>query len=141
MLPMAIEPGDSYFTDVLSAVLVFALGLAAVVAPITATALASVDVAHAGIASGFNNSVSRIGQIGAVAALPLVAGLSGSDFQNTDALEPAFSTAMAAAAALAASGGVVALFTIRRDALEDSTGSSSARRRTPARPRTTPARS
>jgi len=139
LLMTTIEPGDSYVTGVLPAMLVFGLGLAAVVAPVTATALASVDAAHAGVASGFNNSVSRIGQVGAVAALPLVAGLSGSDFQNADALEPAFSTAMMAAAALAASGGVVALFTIRRDALEEPSKSPSASRRTRARPRTTPA--
>jgi EmrB/QacA subfamily drug resistance transporter len=139
MLLMAtIEPGDSYVTGVLPAVLVFGLGLATVVAPVTATALASVDAAHAGVASGFNNSVSRIGQIGAVAALPLVAGLSGSDFQNADALEPAFPTAMIAAAALAASGGVVAVFTIRRDALEESPETESTSRRRRARPRTTP---
>jgi EmrB/QacA subfamily drug resistance transporter len=123
MLLMAtIGPGDSYLTSVLPAVLVFGLGLAAVVAPVTATALAAVDGAHAGIASGVNNAVSRIGQIAAVAVLPLVAGLSGSDFQNADALESAFPVAMVAAAVLSASGGVVALLTIRRDALEERPG-------------------
>jgi predicted MFS family arabinose efflux permease len=75
MLLMAtIGPGDSYRTSVLPAVLVFGLGLATVVAPVTATALAAVDGAHAGIASGVNNAMSRIGQIAAVAVLPLVAG-------------------------------------------------------------------
>jgi EmrB/QacA subfamily drug resistance transporter len=120
MLVMAtIGPGDSYRTSVLPAVLVFGLGLATVVAPVTATALAAVDGAHAGIASGVNNAMSRIGQIAAVAVLPLVAGLSGSDFKDADALESAFPVAMVAAAALSACGGVVALLTIRRDALEE----------------------
>src|SRR4029079_9049343 len=99
LLMTTIEPGDSYVTGVLPAMVVFGLGLAAVVAPVTATALASVDAAHAGVASGFNNSVSRIGQVGAVAALPLVAGLSGSDFPNPAAREPGLAPAMMSGAA------------------------------------------
>jgi EmrB/QacA subfamily drug resistance transporter len=122
LLMRRIEPGDSYVAAVLPAVLVFGLGLAAVVAPVTATALAAVDAGHAGIASGVNNAVSRVGQLIAVAVLPLVAGLSGSDFQDADALEAAFPVAMLAAAALSASGGVIALLTIRRDALEERPG-------------------
>jgi hypothetical protein len=48
----------SYLTEVLPAVVVFALGLAAVVAPLTATVLATADVQHAGVASGVNNAVA-----------------------------------------------------------------------------------
>ena len=44
---------------------------------------------------------------------------SGSDFQDADALGSAFPTAMVAAALLSASGGVVALLTIRQDALDE----------------------
>ena len=42
----------SYLTDVLPAVVVFALGLSAVVAPLTATVLATADVRHAGSPAG-----------------------------------------------------------------------------------------
>src|SRR5262249_1333808 len=42
----------SYLTEVLPAAVVFALGLAGVVAPLTATVLATADVRHAGVASG-----------------------------------------------------------------------------------------
>jgi hypothetical protein len=37
---------------------------------------------HSGIASAVNNAVSRLGQMIAVAALPLAAGLSGAAFEN-----------------------------------------------------------
>ena len=50
----------TYVTDVLPGVVVLGLGLSATVAPLTATALASVEDRHAGIASGVNNAVARI---------------------------------------------------------------------------------
>jgi predicted MFS family arabinose efflux permease len=57
MLLMArIEPGDAYVSSVLPAVIVFGLGLAGVVAPVTATVLAAVDERHAEVASGVNNA-------------------------------------------------------------------------------------
>jgi EmrB/QacA subfamily drug resistance transporter len=112
-----IEAGDSFLVSVLPAVLVFGLGLSALVAPVTATALASVDRAHAGIASGVNNAVARVAGLVAVAVLPVLAGLSGSDFQEPTALERGFPIAMIACAALAVAGGLVAGLTIRRDVL------------------------
>ena len=72
-----IEPGDSYVTGVLPAVVIFGAGLTLVVAPVTATVLAAADARHSGIASGVNNAVSRVGGLLAVAVLPLVAGITG----------------------------------------------------------------
>ena len=50
----------------------FSLGLAILVAPITATALSSAPAAYTGIASGLNSTVSRLGNLLAVAALGLI---------------------------------------------------------------------
>ena len=68
-----------YVTEVLPGVLVFGLGLSATVAPLTATALNSVEQRHAGIASGINNGVSRMAGLLAIAVLgALISGQFGS---------------------------------------------------------------
>ncbi len=58
-----------YATVILPAVLVFGLGLAATVAPLTATVLGSVPTGHSGLASGTNNAVARIAGLLAIAAV------------------------------------------------------------------------
>ena len=115
-----IERGDSYLTAVLPAVIVFGLGLSAVLAPVTATALAAAGERYAGVASGLDNAVSRFAGVVAVAALPVVGGLSGRDFEEPEALAAGFPRAMVAAAACSALGGVVGALTIPRDALDRS---------------------
>jgi hypothetical protein len=55
-----IGPGDSYWSGVLPAVIVFGLGLTLVVAPVTATVMAAADERHSGIASGINTAASRL---------------------------------------------------------------------------------
>ena len=82
LLMAQIHPGDRYLPAVLPSLIVFGVGLAALITPITATVLASVDSRHSGIASAVNNALSRLGQMIAVAALPLAAGLSGSAFED-----------------------------------------------------------
>ena len=113
-----IDPGDSYVTGILPGVVVFGLGLSLVVAPVTITVLAAADPRQAGIASGVNNAVARTAGLLAVAVLPLIAGLSGSDYQDPGAIADAFQIGMRAAAVLAAVGGVLAFATIRSDVLE-----------------------
>lgn len=117
LLLTRIDPGESYLSAVLPAVIVFGLGLVLVVAPVTATVLAAADERNAGIASGINNAVSRVGGLLAVAVLPLVAGLSGDAFYDPDAMTDGFRTAMVVCAALAALGGVFAWLTISSDVL------------------------
>ncbi len=134
-LPMAVGPllcalgvagmtrigqGASYIGDVLPPVIVFALGLAVTVAPLTATALAAAPVQHAGLASGVNNAVARVAGLLAVAALPLVAGLSGEAYHDPNLLEPAYRTAMWFCTSLLTAGGVLAAVLVRPPALRPS---------------------
>jgi hypothetical protein len=113
-----IDIGDSYTGAILPAVIVFGLGLSLVVAPVTITVLAAADPRQAGIASGVNNAVARTAGLMAVAVLPLVAGLSGGDYRDPNAIADGFEIGMRVAAVLAAAGGVLAFVTIRADVLE-----------------------
>ena len=72
LLMLRIGAGADYVAEVLPAVLVFGLGLAATVAPLTATVLDSVEERHVGIASGVNNGVSRVAGLLAIAVLGAV---------------------------------------------------------------------
>ena len=117
LLMTQIDRGDLYVTSVLPSVLVYGLGLALVVAPVTATVLAAADDRHSGVASGVNNAVARVAGLIAVAVLPLVAGLSGPDFLDPDAMAKGFGVAMVATAALAVAGGLLAWFTIDAEVL------------------------
>ena len=71
-LMLRINAHLDYATDLLPALLVFSLGLAATVAPLTATVLAEADESNAGIASGVNNAIARVAGLLAVAALGAV---------------------------------------------------------------------
>ena len=104
-------------------VLVFSVGLSVTVAPITATALSSAPARLAGIASGVNNTVSRLGGLLAVGGIGLVIASStrhapgsgarplterpGSPLAH-DASVAAFRAGMLVAAALALAGSLVA---------------------------------
>ncbi len=72
LLLVRVEAGADYLTEVLPALLLFSLGLAMTVAPLTATVLDSVEERRAGIASGVNNAISRVAGLLAVAALGAV---------------------------------------------------------------------
>lgn len=112
LLMLRIGPGASYLGDVLPAVLVLGLGLALLVAPLTATALAAVDAQHAGVASGVNNAVARAAGLLAVALLPSIAGLSGDDYTDPTAFAAGFRVAVLVSAALLAVAGITAALTI-----------------------------
>lgn len=118
LLMTRIDPGDSYLSSVLPGVIVFALGLTMVVAPVTATVLAAADARHAGIASGVNNAVARVAGLLAVAILPLIAGLTGDSFYDPASMTDGFRIAMLACAGLAVAGGVLAWLTISPHVLE-----------------------
>jgi EmrB/QacA subfamily drug resistance transporter len=108
-----VHGNGDYPTQVLPAVLVFGLGLAINVAPLTATALAAAPAEHSGIASAVNNDVARAASLIAVAVLPVAAGITGDSYLHPAELTHGFHIAMLVAAAVAAAGGVLAVATIR----------------------------
>jgi predicted MFS family arabinose efflux permease len=103
-----LSPGFSYLREALPPVLVFAVGLALTVAPLTATVLADAGPGDAGIASGINNAVARVAGLLATAVIGLaVAGPSN----ELDA--SGYRLAMGITAALMACGGIIGLVGIR----------------------------
>jgi EmrB/QacA subfamily drug resistance transporter len=108
-----VHGNGDYLTEVLPAVLVLGLGLATIVAPLTATALSAASAEHSGIASAVNNDVARTASLIAVAVLPALAGITGDAYLHPAALTRGFHTAVLIGAAAAAVGGILAAATIR----------------------------
>jgi len=111
LLLLRVGMHPSYLTDLLPALLLFALGLTATVSPLTATVLADADESDAGIASAINNAIARVaGLVGVAVVGVVVAGaLTGDTFAPNQESVRAFHMAMAICAALVAVGGVAGL--------------------------------
>ncbi|MGW6909263.1 MFS transporter [Streptomyces sp. NPDC054940] len=114
LLMLRVGPDATYTTDVLPAVLVLGFGLVTLVAPLTATVLASVDVSRAGLASGINNAAARAAGLLAVAALPLLTGMGQEAYRSPDAFNDAFDQAMVLCAGVLVVGALLAFATVRR---------------------------
>jgi EmrB/QacA subfamily drug resistance transporter len=69
LLALRIGPHPGYFSDLLPAVVVFALGLSLTVTPLTTTVLVGVEADGAGIASAVNNAVARVASLLATAGV------------------------------------------------------------------------
>ena len=119
----AVDTKSEFWSYGIAGLLLFSLGLAMMVAPITATALKSAPERYAGIASGVNSTVSRLGSLMAIAVIGLVITLvfeAGVDLEGAvplamgqsapelrEASVDAFRAGMAVAAALAFAGAAV----------------------------------
>jgi MFS family permease len=109
VLAIRIGPGASYWTTVLPAILVMALGMAGAAAPLTTAVLSSVDGRHAGSASGFNSAAARTGGLIATALLGAVLSAQGP------AVTGAFHAAALIGAAAALAAAASAFFLVRPD--------------------------
>lgn len=88
--PSSLLPPADYWIDLFPALLVFGIGLAIMVAPLTSALMRSVPPAHSGVASAINNAISRIGpQLGG--ALLFVAA-TASFYGTVATLAPAVDT-------------------------------------------------
>jgi MFS family permease len=113
LLLSRVAPGTRYLTGVLPAVVVFGLGLALTVAPLTAAVMAAVEERHLGVGSGVNNAVARVAGLLSVALLPLAAGLSGVD-PGAAGFAGGVRAALRISAAVCVLGGAVACVSVRR---------------------------
>ena len=73
---LRLDADVDYLADLLPGLLIFSLGLAMTVAPLTATVLADADEHNAGIASGVNNAIARAASLIAIAAVGAVVASS-----------------------------------------------------------------
>jgi hypothetical protein len=67
-VPGSLVPPLSFLVDILPATLLFGLGIACVVAPLTSTLMNSIETRFSGLGSAINNAIARVGQplIGAI---------------------------------------------------------------------------
>jgi len=108
-----IGSSGNYLAEVLPALVVFGLGLAINVAPLTSTVLAAAPAEEAGMASAVNNDVARAAGLIAVAVLPALAGLSGTSYLHSGKFSAGFHTASLISAGLCVGAGALAFLTIR----------------------------
>ena len=107
-----VAPGVSYVRTILPAVVVFGLGLSALVAPLTAAVLAAAPTKDAGAASGVNNAAARLAGLLAAAALPVAAGMGGLEKLSGLRLTQGYARAMWICAGLAVLAAIVVWATV-----------------------------
>jgi EmrB/QacA subfamily drug resistance transporter len=115
LLAARLSATTGYWTSVIPLESVFGLGIAATVPPLTSTMLGAIPADHAGIASGMSNAVTRAASLIWIAAVPPLAGLSGSAYATAATLRGGYrEICVICAAGLTLAGAVAALTPARR---------------------------
>jgi EmrB/QacA subfamily drug resistance transporter len=117
-----VSVGGSYVADLLPGFLLISVGLGFSFVPISIAALAGVQPAEAGLASGLINTSQQIGGALGVAILSTVATTTTDDAVTAGdavpvALTDGFQSAFLVGAAIALAGIFVSLFVVRREDL------------------------
>jgi EmrB/QacA subfamily drug resistance transporter len=117
-----VSVGGSYVTDLLPGFLLIGVGIGFAFVPISIAALAGVQPAEAGLASGLINTSQQIGGALGIAALATIATTRTTDqiaagTAQSQALVDGFTAAFIVGAVIAAVGIVASLTLIRRDEL------------------------
>jgi hypothetical protein len=104
---LLVDASVNYWAHVFPGILIFGVGLAMTVAPLTSAVLGSIDQRHAGIGSAINNAISRIAGLLAIAALGVIIG-TNVDLQG-------FHRGLIATAVLLIAGGIISAIGIRNE--------------------------
>lgn len=111
LLLLTVSDPFNYWWQMLPGIVLFGLGLATTVSPLTAAVLGAVGPERSGIASAVNNAVSRVAGLLAIA---MIAAITGGALDLNG-----FHRAATVTAALLAAGGIASLFGIRNPRRED----------------------
>ncbi|MFJ6379403.1 MFS transporter [Kitasatospora sp. NPDC092039] len=106
------RPDGNFWTDVLPASLLAAIGMALAFIPSLGTAISSAPPEDGGLASGIVNTGYQVGSALGLAAMTALAGARTPD-ATVEGLTSGFSAAFVGAAAIAVVGGLLAVATLR----------------------------
>jgi EmrB/QacA subfamily drug resistance transporter len=139
---LLVDEQDDFWSAGIVGLALFAFGLAMLVAPITSTALSSAPSQYAGVASGVNSTLSRLGGLLAVAVVGLVIALvfegqvgqtdadplaaGQTDPELRDASIDGFRAGMLVVAGLAFAGAAVGAFAVSNEQAESDAASAPA---------------
>ena len=116
VLAVRIGSQASYWTAVFPLAVLFGLGLASLLPPLTASAMSSAPDSQAGLASGVNNAVARVAGLLWIAALPPITGLTGSAYTDPARFRSSFAQiSWICAAAFTGAAALAAIFITRLD--------------------------
>jgi EmrB/QacA subfamily drug resistance transporter len=109
LLMLMVDESVNYWTQILPGYLLFGLGLAMTVAPLTSAVLGCISAKQAGIGSAINNAISRIAGLVAIAGIGVVAGAGSISLGG-------FKRSLVFVAVLMICGGIISAIGIQNNA-------------------------